>query len=130
MRFGRIIRFLSPMDRRWESKSSKALESNAVLRFSGRVTKTPGGARPSGGSAVDRLFFFKGSTWYSLRIAKCFAGAGFRGTGFGASNDRLTPKAAHDCASPFFIEKVDLKGAPFVDEPELEFRQCLDPLSS
>jgi hypothetical protein len=118
------------MNRRWGSKSSKALESNAVLRFSGRMTKTPGGVRPSGGSAVDRLFFFKGSTWFSFRITKCFAGAGFRSTGFGASNDRLTPKAAHDCASPFFIEKVDLKAAPFLDGSELESRQCLDPLSS
>ena len=34
VRRGRIIRFLSPMDRRWESKSSKALELDAVLRFS------------------------------------------------------------------------------------------------
>ena len=88
----------------------------------------PGGVRPSGGSAVARLF--KGSRWFSSRIAKCFTWAGFRGTGFGASNDRLDQKSAHDCASPFFIEKVDLKAAPFLDGSELGFRQCLDPLSS
>ena len=104
------------------------LESDVVLRFPGRVTMPPGGVRPSGGSAVARLF--KGSMWFSSRIAKCFTWAGFRGTGFGASNDRLDQKSAHDCASPFFIEKVDLKGAPFVDEPELEYRQCLDAPSS
>ena len=46
---GRIIRFLSPMDRRWESKSSKALGLDAVIRFSGRVIMAPGGVRPSGG---------------------------------------------------------------------------------
>jgi hypothetical protein len=33
VRLGRIIRFLSPMDRRWGSKSSKALGLDAVLSF-------------------------------------------------------------------------------------------------
>ncbi len=107
-----------------------ALESDVVLSFSGRLTMPPGGTRPSGGSAVARLFFFKGSRWFSSSIAKCFTLAGSRGTGFGASNDRLAQKSAHDCASLFFLEKVEMKGAPFVDEPELEFRQCLDALSS
>ena len=115
MRLGRIIRFLSPMD--WGSKSSKALGLDAVLRI-------------FGGSTVARLFFFKASRGFSSRMEKCFAWAGFRGTGFGASNDRLDGSSAHDGASPFFLEKVDLKGASFVDEPELEFRQCLDAPSS
>ncbi len=107
MRLGRIIRFLSPMD--WGSKSSKALGLDAVLRSFGRVTMPPGGVRPSGGSAVARLFFFRGSRWFSSRMEKCFAWAGFRGTGFGATNDRLGKSPAHDWASPFSLEKVDLK---------------------
>jgi len=126
VRLGRIIRFLSPMD--WGSKSSKALGLDAVLRSFGRVTMPPGGVRPSGGSTVARLF--KESRWFSSRMEKCFAWAGFRGTGFGATNDRLGKSSVHEYKSPFSLEKVDLKGAPFVDGSELEFRQCLDPLSS
>jgi len=118
--------FLSPMDRRWGSKSSKTLEADAVLSFFGRVTMPPGGARPSGGSAVVRLFFFKGSTWFSSRIAKCFTLTGARGTGFGGANDCLAKSSARGCTFPFLLEKVDLKGASFVDEPELEFRQSVD----
>ena len=90
----------------------------------------PGGVRPSGGSAVARLFFFKASRWFSSRMEKCFAWAGFRGTGFDATNDRLGKSSAHECASPFSLEKVDMKAAPFLDGSELGFRQCLDPLSS
>ena len=90
----------------------------------------PGGVRPSGGSAVARLFFFKASRWFSSRMEKCFAWAGLRGTGFGATNDRLGKSSAHECSSPFSLEKVDMKAAPFLDGSELGFRQCLDPLSS
>ena len=115
VRRGRIIRFLSPMD--WGSKSSKALGLDAVLRI-------------FGGSTVARLFFFKESRWFSSRMEKCFAWAGFRGTGFDATNDRLGKSSAHECASPFSLEKVDMKAAPFLDGSELGFRQCLDPLSS
>ena len=128
MRLGRIIRFFSPMD--WGSKSSKALGLDAVLRFFGRLTMPPGGVRPSGGSTVVRPFFFKESRWFSSRMEKCFAWAGFRGTGFGATNDRLGKSSAHECSSPFSMEKVDLKGTPLADGSELDFRQCLDPLSS
>jgi hypothetical protein len=130
VRLGRIIRFLSPMDRRWESKSSKALKLDAVLPFFGRATMPPGGVRPSGGTTVARLFFFKETRSFSSRIAKCFAWAGSRGTGFGSTNDRLEKSSAHEFTPPFSLEKVDLKAASFADGSEHDFQQCLDPLSS
>ena len=125
----RIFCFLSPMVRRWGSKSSMVLESDVVLRFPGRVTMPPGGVRPSGGSAVARLF--KGSMWFSSRIAKCFTWAGFRGTGFGASNDRLGQKSVNEYTSPLSHKELEVKGAPrIVDEPQLKLREYLASPSS
>jgi len=65
------------------------------------------------------------------RIAKCITLPRFRGTGFGASNDRLGQKSVHEYTSPLSHKELEVKGAPrIVDEPQLKLREYLASPSS